>query len=337
MNIIKYKTSVAIIAMGFLATGCEKSPAPSAAVPAKPPVAASAAPAASNSAVAPAPDKTAALQREAQSTYSKVYNKLIAEHGGTASAYKNYLAWQLLSKKPRRGLDEFDSGSEGFKETLDTLQKARVTGSGDAQLDTAVDSLISSGKQLLAAWSPMDSYLNTKGFLEDNYARARAADSEMKAGFTATLASIDGVGNALDRVQDQQRLDRMAKLKAAGDMVNYNMLASMAAAKSLMGVIDQAQGRASAKDKAWIGKADAAVAVVETAQQEYTAALNKAKTEAAPGKEPNSSHNSMTSYMQSMIGQVREFKATGHPGHLGNAVKNYNSMVENYNGRLNKF
>ncbi|MCD2165552.1 DUF3829 domain-containing protein [Comamonas koreensis] len=337
MNIIKYKTSVAIIAIGFLATGCEKSPASSSAVPAKPSVEASVVSAASNSAVAPAPDKTAALQREAQSTYSKVYNKLIAEHGGTASAYKNYLAWQLLSNKPKRGLDEFDSASESFKEILDTLQKARATGSGDPQLDEAVDKLINSGKQLLAAWSPMDSYLKTKGFLEDNYERARAADGEMKAGFTATLASIDGVGNALDRVQDQQRRDHMAKLKAAGDMVNYNMLASMAAAKSLMVVIDQAQGRASAKDKVWISKADAAVAVVEAAQQEYTAELNKAKAEAAPGKEPNSSHNSMTSYMQSMIGQVREFKATGHPGHLGNAVKDYNNMVGNYNRHLNKF
>lgn len=335
MNIIKYKTTLVIVAMGVLATACGKSPEPTAAAPAKPaPAPASAAP---TPAVAPEPDKTAMLQREAQSTYSKVYNRLIAEHGGTASAYKNYQAWQLLSKKPRQGLDEFDSGSEGFSETMGMLQKARVTGSGDAQLDAAVDSLISSGKQLLAAWSPMDSYLNTKGFLEDNYARARAADSAMKAGFTVTLASIDGLGSALDRVQDQQRLERMAKLKAAGDMVNYNMLASMAAAKSLMGVIDQAQGRASAKEKVWVGKADAAVAAVETAQQEYTAALNKAKSEAAPGKEPSSSHNSMTSYMQSMIGQVREFKSTGHPGHLGNAVTNYNSMVNNYNSHLNKF
>lgn len=335
MNIIKYKTTLVIVAMGVLATACGKSPEPTAAAPAKPaPASASAAP---TPAVAPEPDKTAMLQREAQSTYSKVYNRLIAEHGGTASAYKNYQAWQLLSKKPRQGLDEFDSGSEGFSETMGMLQKARVTGSGDAQLDAAVDSLISSGKQLLAAWSPMDSYLNTKGFLEDNYARARAADSAMKAGFTVTLASIDGLGSALDRVQDQQRLERMAKLKAAGDMVNYNMLASMAAAKSLMGVIDQAQGRASAKEKVWVGKADAAVAAVETAQQEYTAALNKAKSEAAPGKEPSSSHNSMTSYMQSMIGQVREFKSTGHPGHLGNAVTNYNSMVNNYNSHLNKF
>ena len=332
MNILKYKTSAAIIAVGILATACGKSPEPTAAAPATPAPAAAPKPPA-----APAPDKTAALQREAQSTYSKLYNKLIAEHGGTASAYKNYLAWQLLSKKPRQGLDEFDSGSEGFSETMDKLQKARATGSGDAQLDAAVDSLITSGKQLLAAWSPMDSYLNTKGFLEDNYARARAADGAMKAGFTATLASIEGLGTALDRVQDQQRLDRMAKLKAAGDMVNYNMLASMAAAKSLMGVIEQAQGRASAKEKVWVGKADAAVAAVAEAQQEYTAALAKAKAEAAPGKEPSSAHNSMATYMQSMIGQVREFKSTGHPGHLGNAVNNYNSMVSNYNSSLNKF
>lgn len=332
MHIFKYKTSAAIIAMGLLATACGKSPEPSAAAPAKPAPAAASKPTA-----APEPDKTAALQREAQSTYITVYNRLIAEHGGTASAYKNYLAWQLLSKKPRQGLDEFDSGSEGFSETIGKLQKARASGSGDAQLDAAVDSLIASGKQLLAAWSPMDSYLNTKGFLEDNYARARAADGAMKAGFTATLTSIDGLGTALDRVQDQQRLDRMAKLKAAGDMVNYNMLASMAAAKSLMGVINQAEGRASAKDKVWVAKADAAVAAVETAQQEYTAAIKKAQAEAAPGKEPSSSHNSLTTAMQSMIGQVREFKSRAHPGHLGNAVNNYNNMVDTYNRSLNKF
>ena len=48
------------------------------------------------------------------------------------------------------------------------LKTARATGSGDVQLDSAVDPLVAAGEQLVPVWTPMDSYFRTKAFLDDD-------------------------------------------------------------------------------------------------------------------------------------------------------------------------
>ena len=97
------------------------------------------------------------------------------------------------------------------------LKTARATGSGDAQLDGAVDPLVAAGEQLVSVWTPMDSYFRTKAFLDDDWAKAKESDAVMTAGFTGVIASTDKLGKELDRLQDAQRMERMAKLKEQGD------------------------------------------------------------------------------------------------------------------------
>ena len=132
-----------------------------------------------------------------------------------AAKYKRYIGLGVNSK--RKSPSSFYGSPSDVEPLMTRLKTARATGSGDAQLDGAVDPLVAAGEQLVSVWTPMDSYFRTKAFLDDDWAKAKESDAVMTAGFTGVIASTDKLGKELDSLQDAQRMERMAKLKEQGD------------------------------------------------------------------------------------------------------------------------
>ncbi|WP_167481175.1 DUF3829 domain-containing protein [Acidovorax cavernicola] len=293
------------------------------------PAAASHSPSASGK-TQPAKDP-ARVQAAARSAYSKGYNELIDDNRSVAAVYKSYVRMNVNGKSPSESA--FYGAPSDMRSTLDDLQKARTDGSGDAALDAAVDGVVTTGEKLIAVWTPMDPYYKSKGFLEDKWVKARAADVDMNAAFKGMLVSIDKLGDELGRVQDAARAERMAKLKAEGDMLNYHMLASMAVAKKFVNSLDQIDGL---KNKEAVAKVDASASELQASLEEFSKALEEAKAKAkakgADGKAPHYSYESLHSSLLSMIGQWRTFKDSKFPSTFQNIVSHYNSAVGYYNG-----
>ncbi|WP_390348045.1 DUF3829 domain-containing protein [Variovorax boronicumulans] len=292
------------------------------------PAAASPSPSASGK-TQPAKDP-ARVQAAARTTYSQGYNRLIDDNRSVGAKYKSYVQMNVNGKSPSG--NSFYGSPSDVQSIVDDLKKARADGSGDAALDAAVDGVVATGEKLVAVWTPMDPYYRSKSFLEDKWVKGRAADADMNAAFKGLLASIDTLGGELDRVQEASRTERMAKLKAEGDMLNYHTLASMAVAKKFVNGLDQIDGL---KNKDAVAKVDAAASELQASLEELSKALEEAKAAAKAkgeaGKAPNYNYESLHGSLLNMIGQWRTFKDSKFPSTYKNIVSYYNSAVGSYN------
>lgn len=272
----------------------------------------------------PAQDNAARANAKARGEYVRAYNDLIDDNRSVAARYKSYLRMGVGGKLPNSSA--FYGSPSDLRPILDELKSARAAGSGDAALDTAVDGVMAAGEKLVAVWTPLDPYYASKGFLEDKWVRARGADEDMRGAFTGLLAQIDKLGSELDRVQTQQRAERMAKLKEKGDMVGYHMLGSMALAKKFVNSLDGIDGL---KNREAVARTDALAAELQSALADYAKAIADAK--AKDGKAPHYGYAGLHDKLQSMIGQWRVFKDSKSSMTFGNISSYYNDAVSTYN------
>ena len=268
-------------------------------------------------------------QAKARNEYNRAYNRLIDDNRSIAAMYKSYVGLGINGKK--KIPSSFYGAPDDVERVMKDLKAARAVGSGDAQLDGAVDSLIAAGDKLATTWASMDSYFRTKAFLDDNWAKAKANDAAMTAGFTGVIASIDKLGSELDRLQDAQRVERMAKLKSQGDMVTYNVLNTMDYAKKFVTELDKLD---SLKNKEAVAKVDERVKALEAALTDLSQSLRDEKQKS--GKELDTGYTNLVGKMESMIGQWRTFKDSKSPMTYRNIIGYYNDAIGIYNRGLNR-
>lgn len=315
------RATTACAALLFVLAACGKNDtsAPSASAPAS----ASAAPAAK-----PAPSANdEAARNKARNTYTRVYNAMVDDNRSWAAIYKSYRGLSVQGKSHSE--NSFYGTPDTLATQLKDLKTARATGSGDAQLDAAVDALVASGEKLLATWEPMQSYYKSKGFLEDGWAKARAADADMASGFTGLIARIDTLDVELDRVQEARRQQQMAQARKDGDMLGYSVLDSMASARKFMAALDKVGG--NLKDKEAVTAADARATELQTALEGLSKAVSEAKAKAADGKEPHYGYMSLHNSLQESVGQWRVFKQSRSELTWRNIVSYYNNAIQTSN------
>ncbi len=305
----------AALLTGLAACGRNETPTP----PVGPPASGSAAPAAK-------PDAATAAQAQARNAYNKAYNALIDDNRSVGAKYRSYLKMNVMSKSPSGGF--FYGSPSDVESILAGLRTARAAGSGDAPLDASVDGLVQAGEKLVAIWTPLDPYYQSKGYLEDKWVKAREVDGDLRAGFTGLLTANDRLGSELDRVQEALRAERMAKLKEQGDMLGYQLLATMAGAKKFTEALDKTEGL---KNKEAVAQVDARASELQALLAEYNKALADAKAEAKDGKEPHYSYATLHDKLQSMIGMWRTYKESKLPSSLSTTVGYYNDAVGTYN------
>ena len=268
-----------------------------------------------------------AARDKARNTYTRVYNLMVDDNRSWAAIYKSYRELNVQGKSHSE--NSFYGSPDTLARQLKDLKGARVAGAGDAQLDGAVDGVIAAGEKLLATWEPMVSYYTSKGFLEDGWAKARAADADMNAGFSGLLARIDAMDVELDRIQEARRQHQMDEYKKAGDMLGYSTLDTMASAKKFMGALDKVAG--SLKDKEAVAAVDARASDLQTALEGLSKAVSDAKAKAAEGKGPSSGYMSLHNSLQESVGQWRVFKQSRHESTWRNIVSYYNNAVGTFN------
>jgi len=310
---------IAVTCAAFLLAACDdKAASPAAGGAAAPAVPAASAPA--------APDADTA-RNKARNTYTRVYNLMVDDNRSWAAIYKSYRGLNVQGKSHSE--NSFYGTPDTLANQLKDLKEARAAGSGDTQLDAAVDALVAAGEKLLGTWEPMASYYRSKGFLEDGWAKARAADADMTAGFTGLLARIDGLDAELDRVQEARRRQQMDGMKRQGDLLGYATLDSMATAKKFMAALDKVNG--NLKDKEAVAAADARATDLQASLEGLSKAVTDAKAQAKDGKEPHSGYASLHNSLQEAIGQWRVFKQSRSEMTWRNIVSYYNNAIGTFN------
>ena len=123
-------------------------------------------------------------------------------------------------------------------------------------------------------------------------------------------------------MQDQKRQERLAKYKAEGDMVMFNVLTAMDQAKKLVNGVEATN---NLKNKEAVAKVDDIAKQMEVTLADLNKALadEKAKT----GKDPHYSYKSLSDKLTTVIGSWRTLKAIPTPAGYRNLVGYYNDAV----------
>jgi hypothetical protein len=321
MRINKNASRAGLVALAICSaflTACDKEAATAAAASGTP------APTAS-----PARD-TANAQAKAKNTYIGTYNRLIDDNRSLAAIFKSYQRLQVQSKSPNA--TSFYGDPATFDALFKTLKEARTAGSGDARLDAAVDRLLASGDKLVSVWTPLHPYYYAKGFLADNYVKARAEDANMTAAFTGALTDIHLFGQELDRIENDKRSERMAELKKKGEMASYYSLETMALAKKF---IDTLQSTEGGKNQEAVARANTLTAELEASMENYRKAIAAQPADDSENAQKAAKANvNVQAKLQSMIGQWRIYSTSRSPSAMtGNSIVGYYNDAVNASSR----
>src|ERR1700712_1962752 len=123
----------------------------------------------------------AALDPRTRGEYAQAYNRLNDDSRSVASMFDGYLGLHLDTRHPDP--KSFGQDPHTLDAVLQDLKGARASGSSIGVLDLSVDSVIANGDMLVARWKPLHPYYQSKGFVLDDYAQGRAADSGMRTAF----------------------------------------------------------------------------------------------------------------------------------------------------------
>ncbi|QXZ08724.1 YiiG family protein [Comamonas sp. Y33R10-2] len=264
-------------------------------------------------------------QTKTRNAYTQAYNAMIDDNRAVAAYYRSYQKQNINGKGHND--HSFYGGPDDIERKIKPIKESRAAGSGDAQLDAAADNVVAAGEKLIAVWTPLVPYFKGKGFLEDNWAKAKENDPAMTAGFEGMLAAIDKLGTELDRVQDQKQQERLAKYKADGDLLMFNLSTAMSQAKKLVNGVDKTD---SLQNKAEVAKVDAIVKELETTLEAFNKAI--ADEKAKSGKDPHYNYKLISDKLSTLVGSWRTLKSNPTQNGYRNLVGYYNDAV-GYMGR----
>ncbi len=254
--------------------------------------------------------------------YTDAYNKLIGTFG-LFETHQSYLKEDIAKKKPSDSI----SITDGWVElALAQFQKTRaLPGTAPGELDASAERLIGALDKLVVQLKALDVYYESKAYREDNLAKGKAQDAELRANFDASIAATNQFSSALNQEEKKASAAVLARLKALGDMLGYTSKLALGQAGSIIELFDDEK---DIKNVEKYKQADALIAELDKtlAEQRQHFAAAKAKN-----LNPDSDYESLASNLVSLIGDYRDFKQSKDPRYLNSAVKNYNDAVKSSN------
>ena len=212
-----------------------------------------------------------------------------------------------------------------YPETIGLLERGivqlkagrAIQAPGAEKADAAADQMIKSGEALLGHWKTLDPYFDSRGYRDDAFAKAKAADPQVRAAFTSTIAGLDALEIALGERQRAVAETRRDQFKKSGNMAGYH-------AANVMLIADQFSDAALDQNTT---AADQLLPQLSTA----TDALRTAAS-GLPSTDGNKSElESMASDLSELIGDYRDYKQSLDASDLESLVDNYNDAVESSN------
>lgn len=209
---------------------------------------------------------------------------------------------------------EFLVGPGSIDKGVEQLKAARALSGASADLNGAADELIASLTKAREHLADLAPYYTSKAYLDDKLARGRKEDPQMLAELDAADADLKRFGEMLDRETMKRDTAAIQKLKAEGNVLDYNRRLALFHANAMIKRFVAPQ----APNEALFASSDADAAIIEKAIAAAHAAAVK-----SGGKDPAELH-----FLSSMLGSYRTFKETRRPTHVEQMVGSYNTAVE---------
>lgn len=262
-------------------------------------------------------------------SYVKGYNGLIGTFGLNDS-FQQYLGQQIA----RKGVNDPVFLNAGWvKNSLDDLQKARAIPGGPRELDAAADPLIATLNQLNTRVQGLAIYYQTRGQLQDNFARGKREDPLVIAGYRQGLGQLQPLSDAIDREQDRRDQAVLDARKADGDLVGYDAALALQKAKALMRLF---HSDADLKNPALYARGDALVNQMQAALDDER--VQKAKADQGHDTDhglSDSMNASAAEALENLIGRYRDLKQAGTPMSYQMMIYAYNQAIrENNYGQI---
>lgn len=255
--------------------------------------------------------------------YTEAYNRLIDNSFGLAAMRKRYFEQNIPQKS---ATDSITINDGVVSVSFNQFQKARALPSASLdELDQVADQLMIPMNKLVTQLKALNIYYTSKAYKEDNLAKGKAQDAEVRANFDATTAATEKFNAVLSREQKKRNVQMLAKLKAEGNLLGYGTKLALQQGDELLSLF---AGENDIKNPEKYQQADALVLELEKTLTEQRAQYAAAQTKTP---HPDSWHESAASYLTAMIGSYREMKQSKKPKDFNEIVNNYNKAVENAN------
>jgi len=246
--------------------------------------------------------------------YVEGFNKLIDDNWGVQKNYVRYQELDLPSKSPDANIHFFENITT-LDSALKAIKEARAM-SGNASsnaADAAADKVIANGDKLLAQWKELAPYYSSRAYREDALAKGKAAHESLIANYTATLAAIDELDVAITKYQRDVAEKRIVDFRKSGHNSEADVVEAMYLADHFTtAVIEEKIADADAQ----LPKFQAAVTKLRQTEQGLAAdATNK------------SDINSLVGYLESLIGNWRDYKQSNSNSDLESVVDYYNRAI----------
>lgn len=254
--------------------------------------------------------------------YTQGYNKLIGTFG-LPETHERYIKLNI----PKRKLTDNLSISAGWVDlALEQLKKARALSASElGALDQSADALIGDLDKLVTQLKSLEVYYSSKAYQEDNLAKGKAQDADLRTAFDKSTASMKSFSTVLGAEEKKRSAAMLAKLKDSGDLLGYSTKLGLQQAEEVVALFDS---EADIRDPAKYQSADAIVASLDKtlAEQRELYATAKAKE-----PRPDSAHESTGSALVSFIGTYRTMKQAKTAKSFNDMVKKYNDAVTSAN------
>lgn len=212
--------------------------------------------------------------------------------------------------------------SNYFELGLDALEQGvkAVEGRPQRPVDKAAAALLPKAKALQAKATEIKAYYDSKKFLDDKFAKAKAEHPAFIALWKETVALNETLSAEVSRANDLRDVDLAKELKAKGDLLGYSSIMAMTESKNLIRIINSGD-----LDEALIKSADTKVAEIETILVAYK---TEEKNAEKAGKLSNDFHAKLQQELNAMIGEYRAAKTTAEVADRNHAVE---ALIKHYN------
>lgn len=255
--------------------------------------------------------KISSAAEKASGSQVENFNKLI-------DAENNYIDFRLsFGSKEKQFNDGLRNGvydqsfvAPDYKSLQEALKAVKAGGATYKTVDTELDKVLSALDELVPVATDLQTYYESKTYLNDNYAKVKEVAPKYLAAVDKFNAAMDKLDDAIGQVNQENSQKEIEQYKSAG---KKNMAAALEATVRFKAIMDELGTHDQNPDKAKIEQELGAVSTLL-------------------GSISSSEGDILKTEGNELIGDVREFMANPDEETGAGMYEQYNSYVNAYNG-----
>ena len=261
--------------------------------------------------------------------YTQAHNTLLGD-AGMQLAEDNYLGpgpRALVSDK--LGFD-LEPVAQSLAQARDQLKAARaLPGSSMGDADRAADTLIAAINKATAKLSEVNAYYSSQGYKQDGLARGKREDGPIVAVLSEADVAMQRFNSLIEADLQHQTLADIARLKAKGDLLDYDVKLGINQARSAIELFKRPE---NVTDAARFRQADALVASLQRTLADLRTRIEAAKRDRKPSEgEVSPYYDGAANSLLSLTGYFHNFEQRRDKASYDTMLTAFNTAVNDSN------